>query len=60
MELPGIAKRPGRPRTGKAKTGAQRMKAYRARKAVELSSRVTEINNPMPVQGLSESGESNG
>jgi len=31
MELPGIKKRPGRPATGKAKTGAQRMREYRAR-----------------------------
>lgn len=31
MELPGIKKRPGRLVTGKAKTGAQRTRAYRRR-----------------------------
>ena len=30
-ELPGVAKRPGRPPTGKALSGAERMAAYRAR-----------------------------
>lgn len=33
MELPGVAKRRGRPATGKAATGANRMAAYRARLA---------------------------
>jgi phage-related tail fiber protein len=33
MELPGVAKRRGRPATGKAATGASRMAAYRARLA---------------------------
>lgn len=31
LELPGIARRRGRPSTGKAKTGAQRTREYRAR-----------------------------
>ena len=34
MELPGVAKRRGRRPTGKAKTGAQRQKEYRKRRAL--------------------------
>jgi hypothetical protein len=41
LELPGITKRRGRPSTGKAKTGAQRQAAYRAKRmSVEASDRV--------------------
>lgn len=40
MELPGIKKRPGRPRTGKAKSDAARAKAYRQRKAAKEAERV--------------------
>lgn len=32
-ELPGVPRRQGRPPTGKAKSGASRMAAYRARQA---------------------------
>lgn len=32
-ELPGVPRRPGRPPTGKAKSGASRMAEYRARQA---------------------------
>jgi len=32
-ELPGVPKRPGRPRTGKAMSGAERMAAHRAKLA---------------------------
>ena len=35
LELPGIARRRGRPCTGNALTGAQRQKAYRARLRAE-------------------------
>lgn len=42
LDLPGVARRRGRPATGKAKTGAQRQKAYRQRQK-QLASRVTEI-----------------
>lgn len=35
MELPGVAKRQGRPATGNAMTPAQRMKAMRDRKKAE-------------------------
>lgn len=34
MELPGIARRVGRPCTGNAKSGAQRQKEYRQRHAI--------------------------
>jgi len=34
MELPGVSRRRGRPATGKAKTGAQRQRAFRNRHAV--------------------------
>lgn len=33
MELPGVAKRPGRPKTGTAKTAAERKRAQRAKLA---------------------------
>lgn len=45
MTLPGVARRRGRPATGKAKTAAQRMREYRQRRlyqANEFPSRVTE------------------
>jgi hypothetical protein len=35
MELPGVAKRQGRPVTGKAMTAAERMKAMRERKKAD-------------------------
>jgi len=31
LELPGVARRPGRPPTGEALTGAERQRAFRAR-----------------------------
>lgn len=34
LELPGVKRPPGRPSSGKAKTGAQRQKAYRQRHAI--------------------------
>lgn len=50
LELPGIARRRGRPSTGKAKTGKQRTAEYRARlraehaeQQAEFPSRVTKI-----------------
>lgn len=46
MTLPGVARRPGRPATGKAKTAAQRMREYRQRRhdqANEFPSRVTKM-----------------
>lgn len=51
MTLPGVARRPGRPVTGKAKTAAQRMREYRQRRhgqANEFPSRVTEISPYLP------------
>lgn len=45
MTLPGVARRPGRLATGKAKSPAQRMREYRERRrdqANEFPSRVTE------------------
>lgn len=45
LTLPGITRPVGRPRTGKAKTSAERMRAYRKRRedqANEFPSRVTE------------------
>lgn len=45
LSLPGITRPVGRPRTGKAKTSAERMRAYRQRRdhqANEFPSRVTE------------------
>lgn len=46
LTLPGVARPVGRPRTGCAKTAAERMRAYRARRAAqaaEFPSPVTEI-----------------
>lgn len=46
LTLPGITRPVGRPRSGTAKTAAQRMRAYRARRKVEAAefpSAVTEI-----------------
>jgi hypothetical protein len=46
LTLPGVTRPVGRPRTGKAKTSAQRMREYRQRRkeqAEEFPSRVTEI-----------------
>lgn len=46
LTLPGITRPVGRPRTGCAKTAAERMRAYRARRAAqanEFPSPVTEI-----------------
>lgn len=40
-ELPGVPKRPGRPSTGKAKSGAERMAAYRAKQAAAGRETVT-------------------
>lgn len=56
LTLPGITRPVGRPRTGCAKTAAERMRAYRARRAAqaaEFPSPVTEIPDewelPQPV-----------
>lgn len=56
LTLPGITRPVGRPRTGCAKTAAERMQAYRARRAAqaaEFPSPVTEIPDewemPQPV-----------
>lgn len=56
LTLPGVARPVGRPRTGCAKTAAERMRAYRARRAAqaaEFPSPVTEIPDewemPQPV-----------
>jgi hypothetical protein len=46
MTLPGVARRRGRPATGKAKTAAQRMREYRQRRqdqSNEFPSRVTKM-----------------
>lgn len=55
LTLPGVARPVGRPRTGCAKTAAERMRAYRARRAAQASefpSPVTEIPDEweIPVQ----------
>lgn len=47
LALPGIPRPVGRPKSGKAKTAAERMRAYRARRKAqenEFPSRVTEID----------------
>lgn len=56
LTLPGITRPVGRPRTGCAKTAAERMRAYRARRAAQANvfpSPVTEIPDeweiPVPV-----------
>lgn len=58
LTLPGITRPVGRPRTGCAKTAAERMRAYRARRAAqaaEFPSPVTEIPDewelPQPPAG---------
>lgn len=58
LTLPGITRPVGRPRTGCAKTAAERMQAYRARRAAqaaEFPSPVTEIPDewemPQPPAG---------
>lgn len=47
LTLPGIMRSVGRPRSGKAKTAAERMRAYRERRKAqesEFPSRVTQID----------------
>jgi len=43
LALPGIPKKPGRPSTGKAKTGAQRMADYRARRNELMRQRLEDL-----------------
>lgn len=48
LPLPGVSRPVGRPRTGKAKTPAERMRAYRERRKAqqnEFPSRVTETES---------------
>lgn len=55
LTLPGITRPVGRPRTGKAKSAAERMAAYRERRdqqSKEFPSRVTEIEVSPPPSGL--------
>lgn len=49
LELPGIARRRGRPSTGKALSGAQRQKAYRARLRAEYLDAKRHPEFPSPV-----------
>lgn len=55
LTLPGITRPVGRPRTGKAKSSAERMRDYRERReqqASEFPSHVTEIPVSPPPSGL--------
>jgi hypothetical protein len=53
LDLPGIARRVGRPCTGKAKTGAQRQAAYMARKRAGISVTADENFPPVSSDGAS-------
>lgn len=49
MTLPGVARRPGRPVTGKAKTAAERMRAYRQRRLEQANEFPSRVTKTLPV-----------